>query len=357
MIALEWICDHLNDKNIVFSFIFINSNDSEIEQYARSKSFKYLRIKGGSKLNLLKGIFTSSLFLLKNRTNVIHCHLFEANIVGLISAYIARVPVRIYTRHHSTYHHDYFPKSVKYDKLCNFLSTQIIAISNNVQSVLIYKEKVSEKKISLIPHGFLVEYFTSVSSDRIVRFKNKYHISSNDIIIGIVSRYTKWKGIQDIIPAFLKLLKKYPYTKLLLANSLGNDKEYIASLLSEIPKENIIEIPYENDMAALYKSLSIYVHTPINDHCEAFGQTYVEAIMSGIPSIYTLSGIAKEFIVHQKNAYVVDYGNSNEIYNAMIYYLENPETANQIKERGFLDVVQKFHIEKMIISLKELYLV
>jgi glycosyltransferase involved in cell wall biosynthesis len=109
-------------------------------------------------------------------------------------------------------------------------------------------------------------------------------------------------------------------------------------------------------MAALYKSLSIYVHTPINDHCEAFGQTYVEALMSGIPSIFTLSGIAKEFIVHKKNAYVVDYGNSNEIYNAMIYCLENPETVNQIKEMGFIDVVQKFHIEKMIISLKELYL-
>ena len=77
---------------------------------------------------------------------MVHTHLFEASLLGLSAAKFTRVKRRIYTRHHSTYHHEYYPKAIKYDRLINFLATEIVAISNNVKEVLRRKEGVAENK-------------------------------------------------------------------------------------------------------------------------------------------------------------------------------------------------------------------
>jgi hypothetical protein len=62
---------------------------------------------------------------------------------------------------------------------------------------------------------------------------------------------------------------------------------------------------------------------PIDDTIEAFGQTYIEALISGVPSVFTLSGVASEFIENGKNALVVDYKNSEQISVAIDQILTN----------------------------------
>lgn len=358
MIALEWICNHFkkNKTQIEVSFVFINSFESEIETYAKKNSFNFIRLNCDKNINIFNCIIKTWFFLIKNKTEIIHCHLFKANLIGLISAKLAFVPVRIYTRHHSTYHHEYYPNIVKYDRICNYLSTKIVSISNNVSEILIDLERVPINKIVSIPHGFQIDYFSNINIKNKEQFRIKYKLNPNDIIIGVVSRYTKWKGVQYIIPAFLKVLKKFPNAKLLLANALGNDKQFIDKLLEEIPSNNLIQIKYENNMAALYHNIDVYIHTPINEHCEAFGQTYVEALLSSIPSVFTLSGIAKEFIVNKKNAYVVNFCSSVEIYEAIINILENKSQNLEMIKNGFEDASNRFNLEKMITRLNKIYL-
>ena len=220
---------------------------------------------------------------------------------------------------------------------------------------MINKENVETNKIHLIHHGFLISEFAEVTYERLHSFKNKYSIKDTDIIIGVISRYTLWKGIQYIIPAFKEYLKTYPSAKLLIANAHGNDEEYIKDLLYTIPRENIIEVKYERDMAALYHSLTFYVHTPINEHCEAFGQTYIEALIAKVPSIFTLSGIAKEFIINRQNAIAVDFKNEIQILEALLLLSGDKNLAATISEQGYNDVVKEFELSLMINKLYQLY--
>lgn len=356
IIAVEWVCEHMDQKDIEFSFIFLNNGETEIEHFVKEKGYAFIRIEYAGKKDLLKAIVKAYSFLKKNKTTVIHCHLFVANLVGLIAGWLANVKKRIYTRHHSTYHHDYFPKSVKYDKLCNFLATDIIAISDNVQKVLSQTEHVSASKIVLIHHGFLIREYADVSNERLEVFKSKYLIKKEDLVIGVVSRYTKWKGIQYVVPAFSSFLNSYPNAKLLIANAHGNDEQFLRQLFETLPEGRIIEVKYERDMAALYHSLNMYVHTPINEHCEAFGQTYVEALIAKVPSIFTLSGIAREFIVDKKNALVVDFENDQAIAEALLLLANDPDLSAKMKTQGYQDVVDQFALPVMIDKLKNLYL-
>ena len=126
-------------------------------------------------------------------------------------------------------------------------------------------------------------------------------------------------------------------------------------LLVEIPNRNVILIPFEEDIAALYKCFDIYVHTPVDELCEAFGQTYVEALASGIPSIFTLSGIAAQFIKHDKNAYVAEFKNSDAIYHGLEKMWNDVSYRNQLIEGGRQSTFPRFENEPTIIQLKQLY--
>src|SRR5204863_3109374 len=119
---------------------------------------------------------------------------------------LAGVEKRIYSRHHGSYHHEYFPTAIKYDRFINFLSTDIVAISENVKNILIGYEGVPEEKIHLIHHGFDLDSFRNVSEEKIELMKQKYLPESAYPVVGVISRYIEWKGIQFIIPAFRKIL-------------------------------------------------------------------------------------------------------------------------------------------------------
>src|SRR5690606_17105012 len=128
-----------------------------------------------------------------------------------LAARMSGIKKRIYTRHHSTFHHEYFPSAVKWDRLCNFLATDIVAISENVKTVLQKKEKVPLQKIHLIHHGFDLDSFLKPSSKSINTLKAQYlPTASKGKVIGVIGRYLHLKGHEYIIAAAENYLKKFP---------------------------------------------------------------------------------------------------------------------------------------------------
>lgn len=352
-IAFEWIAKNLNKEKIELSFILLNKSEPYLHNWLQEEGIASYYIKHLGKKSYPKSILKVIKILKNIQPNTVHTHLFDANLIGLFSAKLLRIKNRIYTRHHSTYHHEYFPKAVKYDLWSNRMATKIIAISKNVEKVLIQTEKVNPIKVKLIHHGFDLEQFKNVSKSEIDALKLKYKINSSPII-GVVARYTKLKGIQYIIPAFKNILLKHPDAILVLANANGADKKMIQSLLHEVSKESYREIVFEQNLFALYKLFDIYVHTPTDSQIEAFGQTYVEALASGIPSIFTMSGVAKEFVKNRENALVVPFQSSTEIENSIFQLLDNKNLSQKLIENG-MKSIETFNLTLYIQKLEKLY--
>jgi glycosyltransferase involved in cell wall biosynthesis len=166
---------------------------------------------------------------------------------------------------------------------------------------------------------------------------------------------TELKGVQFVIPAFQKLLQTYPKAHLIIANAEGDYKAEIETMLSILPKNQVTLIRFQNDVKQLYAMFDVYVHVPIDKDCEAYGQVYIEALAMKVPSVFTLSGIANEFVAHNKNAMVVDYQNSGEITNAIIFLLQHPDNAKAMANEGFANVTALFNIEKMVALLEAVY--
>ncbi len=354
-IAFEWIANGLDSKRFKLEFILLNPGNSALERYLVDKGITVKRIRLRGKKDYPMALFKLFWYWLWHRPHVVHAHLFDANIIGLLVAKILGIKQRIYTRHHSSYHHDNFPKAVKWDLRANSWATDIVAISQNVAQILVQMEHVPTNKVHLIHHGFDLMSFRNIEAYRIEKIRTKYKIPIQSPIIGVIARYLELKGHVYIIDAFKSLQATYPQAHLILANAAGPDAKAMQEhLVQTLPKGSYTEIRFEPDLFALYPLFDVYVHTPIDAQSEAFGQTYIEALAAGIPSVFTLSGVAPEFIQHEYNALVVGFKDSNAISLACHRLLSEPQLREQLIKNG-KESITEFELSPFIKKLENLY--
>lgn len=345
-LPFEWTLERLKESGKAeLSVILLNHTTSATGEFFRACGIPVHRVPYRGRKDLPLAFWRVFRFLLKKKPRIVHCHLFDAGFIGVPAAKLAGVKKRIYTRHYAALHHKYYKKGVRWDKIINMFSTHIVAPSEVVRDVLIAKEKVAPSKISVIWHGFKIDYFEHVSRRE----------GDKAPIIGVIARYIELKGIQYIIPAFKKLLQKYPDARLVLANTSGDYASYIRTQLEELPESSYEEVLFEEFPEKLYSRFDIFVHVPVDEDVEAFGQVYIEALAAGVPSVFTLAGVAKEFVRQQENALVVEFKNSDEIFVAVDCLLKDHKLAQKLIDTGKKDVKRLFQIDTMIDRLTELY--
>lgn len=336
-------------------FILINSTGKELHRFLEKHQFRTYTLEASSLLKSRKVIFDCKRILIENQAALVHCHLAQANWIGLWAAKLAKIPARIYTRHSGK------PlilgwKERIIDKVQNRLATRIVSISKNIDDLLADQGVPASKRV-LIHHGFNLNRFSNPDTEEVGRLNLQYNAAHQKPVIGVIARWMEWKGVQHTIDAFKQLLETHPDALLCLFGTSDNadySKE-IRGLLQGIPEKNLHIAGFENNVFDLYQLFDVYVHVPVNPHCEAFGQTYVEALAAGIPSVFTLSGVAREFIVHEKNALVVPFRDSKAIREAMVRILNDEQLCTKLKTNGVQDVNHLFGFDAYISNLQKLY--
>ena len=352
-VAFEWLCDSIDRERFDLSFILLNPGRTELEDELQTRGIPSQRITYKGYGDLPRAFLKTLRILRRSRPHIVHAHMLPACLVGLTAAKLARVPMRVYTRHHSVFHHDYAPRWVSVDRLMNRLATHIVAISENVYEVLHGLEGVPESKLHVIHHGFRVEDFDDVDQADVEALRAKYELRKAFPVIGVIARYMELKGIRDIVAAAPAILEQYPDTVFVFANAQGSPA--IQSVVRSLPQEHFREIAFESNLFALYRLLDVHVHAPIDKRVEAFGQTYVEALLAGVPSVFTISGVATEFIEDERNALVVPHRAPHEIASAVLRLLSSEPLRDRLSRQGRADAESGFHLDKMVGALEQLY--
>ncbi len=355
-IGFEWITENLDQSRFELSYILLNEKPSYLAGFLSEKGIAVDELMFSGRKQELPFLLLKVIRLLrKKKPDVIHTHMYIADLIGQFAGKLLRIKKRVYTRHSSNESRKYHKKQ-RIDQIVNALSTHVIAISENVKNILHEQENVPLERIRLIHHGFRLEQFNNIPAAEIAELSARYNPQKKSPVIGVVARYSHWKGIQDAIAAFKKVLGDYPNALLVLANARRGDyKDEIAALLSELPEDSYHEIIFEHNLFALYQLFDVYVHLPIDPELEAFGQTYVEALAAGIPSVFTLSGVAREFIRNGENALVVDFENPEQVYEAILKLLGDEELRRKLSANGKTDVQKMFTLKIMIDKMERLY--
>jgi glycosyltransferase involved in cell wall biosynthesis len=317
--------------------------------------------------------------LMRRRPDIVQTHWFAGSLIGMQAAYYANIPVRIFHREHPPLRYYNRHPASKHQLIWD-CATHLIAVTATSKAGMV-EDGIPADKITVIPTGFNIHEFSNVQPAMVERLKQKYlntdQLKQRGPVIGVAARYVKWKGIEYIIHAFKKVLAEHPQALLVLsgghvdralvmakmkaassADVVAHQYDDILSIydcLSELPDESYLEIPFEQDLYALFKLFDVFVHVPIDSVQETFGQVYVEAMLARIPSVITLSGSAIDHAVHRDNAWIVDYANSDQIAEGILTLLSDHSLRDTIIKNAFACAQERYEITKQTHTLEEFY--
>lgn len=332
----------LRRKGFEVSCILINCEHGELAAFLAKNRFEVHHFSVRKISRSLRVILSVRSVLRKLKPDVVHCHLSTANWTGLWAAKLAGTRHRIFTRH-SGEPLALGKKESVIDAVQNRLATKIVSISLNIDDLLA-KQGVPAKKRVLIHHGFDLKRFAQPDTGEVLRIRSEYNPRKQFPVIGVIARWMEWKGVQYTIEAFKNLLLSHP-DGLLCFFGVDENGDYYRNLkaqLAEIPEKNYLIVNFEKNVFDLYQLFDVYVHVPVNPSAEAFGQTYVEALAAGIPSVFTSSGVAREFMLNGENGLVVPFRDSQAITAAIRQLLEDEPLRNRLIANGRKSVEERF---------------
>ena len=227
------------------------------------------------------------------RYDVVHAHLYRAQIYARPAARLARTPVIVTTEHSIGETHIERRKmtsSVRALYLASELTSDAtIAVADVVRERLI-KWGVPGRKITVIPNGL---DFSALGFDPEVRaeVREQFGIAPDTFVIGTLGRLDPNKRVDLAIRAAAPLLGDK--VKLLVIGRGEDGARLEAEAARQGVADHVIFGGYQADMRAMLCSFDLNITTSLQ---ETFGLSVLEALANGLPVLYTtcpaLDGIA-----------------------------------------------------------------
>lgn len=327
------LCDSVKFSNREkFDYTIATLDPSgELQEQMSKLGVNFYTASTGSTRNYLSEILKLTRFFAGEKFNIVQVHSFTASIVGLIAARLARVPIRIFTGHHS--HEVPLHNNKKLTVVDGFfsrgLANRVLSPSEQMKEIFIQYESVPEERIKVIPHGMDLEAWRA-KVDGKTNIKKELNIEDK-IVFGAVGRLFWIKGLDKLIEAFSVIAERRKDIVLLIAGD-GSDKEKLQNLINSLNmQERIFLIGRRKDIANVMSNFDVFVHPAL---AESFGQVFTEIFALGKPIISTKVGVANEIIKDGENGFLVNTGSAEELRMAMEKMLNQQSSWEEMGADG-----------------------
>ncbi|WP_026570727.1 glycosyltransferase family 4 protein [Sediminibacillus sp. JSM 1682029] len=147
----------------------------------------------------------------------------------------------------------------------------------------------------------------------------------NKVVIA-AGRYVPQKGFDLLIPAFSKVMEKYPDWKLKIFGSGEGEKELRDLIFEHKAYNNIFLMPKTDDIIGEMLKSSMYV---LSSRYEPFGMVIIEAMSVGVPCVSFACSGPKEIIKDREDGILVEEGNIEDLANSMVKLIETSELRKE----------------------------
>ncbi len=294
---------------------------------------------------------------------IVNTHLPWADRLGLLAAYHANTPIRVWTRHDATTHYTVFPTGRFYHHLFKHLATDVISFSTGMHRLLTEAEGWQPDRVWILHHPIPIHEYQQVHPARILQVHRRYGIPTDPgtFRVGMIARMIAWKDHQTFLDALETIRHEMPNLFVILANAVGPELPRVRRRLTQLAIPHAL-IPFEEDSPALYHTFHTIVHIPDSPLAESFGQTYIEALAVGLPMIITLSGIARDLFLHHPppGIHIVRFRTPREVARTLYHlYQQWQRQPDQIGPARYLQAyapyLQAFQPERIARQWQEAF--
>jgi glycosyltransferase involved in cell wall biosynthesis len=299
------------------------------------------------------GLLRLMRFLRSRRVDVLHTHLFDPSVVGLLAGFLAQTPVRTMTRHHSDYHTRINKRwHVRLDQLCTALCHRVIAVSEHTAQVMREEERAPVGRLRVIHNGIDFDRMRLSSPEAPDALRRQY-APCGEFLILQVARLHPEKGHEYLFRA-LRLIRERLHrpVRLLVAGTGSSEGDY-RRLVRELGiDDQVVFTGFRSDVPDLMAAADVLMLPSV---AEAFGFVLTEALYLGTPVIACRVGGIPEIITHGVDGLLVPPASPVALADAVIESVRDEGRRSRMAAVGRQKVINKFGFEQMMRRYETLY--
>lgn len=283
----------------------------------------------------------------EERIDLIHSHLFGANLWGRIAAHFAGVPI-VCTEHGMDVWRT--PFHLTLDRLLAPITKRVVFVSQAVKKFYQSKHISLNGKSRVIYNGIDLNRFERKQDLSSIR--SGLGLNGAEKVIGIVGRLVPEKAHDDFIRAIRLLVQKRDDVVGLIVGS-GGLLELLKKQVQDAGlQRHVIFAGHRDDSAQLYQTMDVSV---LCSEREGFPLVALEAMASRVPVVATAVGGVGELLKDRETGMLVPPRNPEALAQAILTVLENGDLREQLVKNAYQEVSAYFGTKQMVQNHELLY--
>jgi glycosyltransferase involved in cell wall biosynthesis len=284
------------------------------------------------------------------RPDVIHTHMYRADIVGTRAAIALRESGRRAPYVISTVHSSRIRSHEDRELLRQLTPSmdQLIAVSKSIERK-IADERRTGAPVRLISHGVDLQRYDHQGP---VTLPDEFGLEPGSRTVGVVARLEPEKGHQTLIEAWPQVLREVPDAYLLIVGE-GSRREFLEEwAAAHKVAHRVVFTGRRDDIPAVTAALDVAV---LPSWREAQGLSILEAMALSRPVVASDVGGIPEMIEDGVTGLLVEHDNPVALAGAVVRLLQDREFAKRIAKAGHDLVHERFCIELMVKAIEQIY--
>ena len=334
-------------------FATLNPMAGWLQEYMESQGVECFSCNSRRRAEYPIGLVRLARWLRRNRIDILHTHLFEPSVIGLLAGVVARTRTRVLTRHYSDYHTRINKKwHVRLDQLGTRLSHNVIAVSEHTADHMIEAENAPREKIHTVMNGIDFDRVKLSSPDARARIRREFAAEDSHLLL-IVARLHPEKGHSYLFKALPEIRRRARKPVRLLVAGVGTfDAAYREEVHALGCDDMVSFVGFRKDSPDLMAAADLLILPSV---AEAFGLVLAEAIYLGTPVVATQVGGIPEIISDGVDGILVPPADSLALANAIVDLLDDPDRRVRMAGSGREKVLKKFRFQDMVRHYEAVY--
>jgi glycosyltransferase involved in cell wall biosynthesis len=287
------------------------------------------------------------------RPQIVHAHTPKGGLLGMMSAWLARVPVRVYHLHGLPYLTATGTKRQLLrwsEKVSCLLAHQVLCVSPSVRAVAVEEGLCPPEKVAVLRNGSINGVDANVKfnparfdADARTRVREQYNIPADALIVGFVGRLVRDKGIHELAEAWTVLREEYPRLHLLVAGCFESQDPVMPEVQAQLESDPRVHLTgFVSDTPPLYAVMDVLT---LPTYREGFPITPLEASAMALPVVSTRVPGCVDAVLDGVTGTLVPPRDAPALVDALRRYLDDPLLRRRHGQAGRERALRDFQPE------------
>jgi len=267
------------------------------------------------------------------RPQIVHSHTPKGGVLGMVAAWLAGVPVRIYHMRGLPFTTASGWKRqvlIWSERIACRLAHRVLCVSSSIRQLAVETRLCEPEKITILARGSgngvdaAGRFDGAQVSDAVKEeTKRRFHIPSDALVLGFIGRIVLNKGIVELADAWLRLREEFPNLHLLIVGPYEPQDPIPAQVDQALRNDPRVHLAGEDwNVVPLYSVMDVLA---LPTYREGFPNTLLEAAAMKVPVVATQVPGCADAVQDGVTGFLVPPYDGRRLVEALRGYLSDPE--------------------------------